>query len=121
MSGTALPHPAPASGGGIGRVTLTVAALAEEIGASVERAERLLEAASERVLDYAPEAPDALLNEAVIRFAGYLNGSHYGGIIEDEIGPKRVQYTTNHAAAFRNSGAAGLLTRYKRRRAGAIG
>ena len=45
----------------------------------------------------------------------------YGTIRTEEIGPKRVEYHLNHAAMFRNSGAAALLTRHKRRRAGSVG
>ena len=76
--------------------------------------------ASAIVLRYAAEAPTALLNEAVIRLAGYLVQSDYGTIRDETIGPKSVSYQMNHAMMFRNSGAAALLTRWKKRRAGAI-
>ena len=102
-------------------VTLTAAALAAEIGATEERATRLLAVATEAVTRYAPNAPEALANEATIRFAGYLAQSDYGTIRTESIGPMSVEYVTNHAAMFRNSGAEALLTRFKRRRAGAIG
>ena len=99
--------------------------LAAEIGikaADIERARRLLPVAREAVERYAPSAPQAMKNEAIIRFAGYLTGSDFGGVQSEGIGPRSVTYTapTNNAAAFRNSGAAMLLTHYKRRRAGAI-
>ena len=84
------------------------------------RAARLLAVGTQLVQDYAPRAPAALQNEAVIRIAGYLGQSDYGTIKTESEGPKQVEYAMNHAAAFRNSGAAMLLTRYKRRRAGAI-
>ena len=83
-------------------------------------AARVLAVATQVVEDYAPDAPEALQNEAVIRFAGYLSQSDFGGIPEETIGPLSVKYTVNHAAAFRNCGAAALLTRYRVRRAGAI-
>ena len=105
--------PAPAA--------LTAAALAAETGADLARAERVLPAASAMVERYAPTAPAALKNEAIIRFGGYLLGSDYGGVARESIGPKEVEYAANHANAWRNSGAAMLLTRWKRRRAGAIG
>ena len=76
--------------------------------------------ASAIVLEYAPEAPTALLNEAVIRLAGYLVQSDYGTVRDETIGPRSVSYQLNHATMFRNSGAAALLTRWKKRRAGAI-
>ena len=63
-----------------------------------------------------------LKDEAVIRFAGYLAQSD---LRRDREGVHRADgyrvYVTNHAAAFRNSGAAMLLTRWRVRRAGAIG
>ena len=102
-------------------VTLTAAALAAEIGATTDRATRLLAVATAVVEGYAPDAPEVLQNEAVIRFAGYLAGSDYGGIVTEEIGPKKVTYTERHGATFRNSGAEALLTRHKVRRAGSIG
>ena len=83
-------------------------------------AARLLAVATRVVEDYAPDAPEVLQNEAVIRFGGYLGQSDFGGIPEETIGPQSVKYTVNHAAAFRNCGAAALLTRYRVRRAGAI-
>ena len=130
---TALPWP-PQPGtkipvtpdGDTGAVTLTAAQLAEATGldrtdAPAAVAERLLQVAARAVLDYAPEAPVALLNEAAIRFGGYLAQSDFGAVRSESLGPASVEYNLNHAAAFRNSGAAALLTNYKRRRAGAIG
>ena len=101
-------------------VTITAQQLADETAADLTRAERVLPAVSRIVSDYAPEAPSELQNEAVIRFGGYLLASDYGGIRDESLGPMSVSYQLNHAPAFRNSGAAGLLTRYKRRRAGVI-
>ena len=102
-------------------VTISAADLAAEIGATDQRATRLLAVATAAVEDYAPDAPEALQNEAVIRFAGYLAQSDYGGILTEEVGPRKVTYAERHGAMFRNSGAEALLTRHKRRRAGAIG
>ena len=88
---------------------------------SDERAGELGAVASAMVEQYAPGAPGALKDEAVIRFAGYLAQSDFGSIMKEGIGPRDVEYVTNHANAFRNSGAALLLTRWRVRRAGAIG
>ena len=85
------------------------------------RAAELGAVASAMVEQYAPGAPGALKDEAVIRFAGYLAQSDFGTIAKEGIGPRDVEYVTNHASAFRNSGAAMLLTRWRVRRAGAIG
>ena len=104
-----------------GAVTITAAELAEAVPISdVDRAGRVLAVATAIVVEYAPHAPAALLNEAVIRLAGYLTQSDYGGVREEKMGPREVAYQMNHAMMFRNSGAQALLTRWKRRRAGAI-
>ena len=133
---TARPHPAPPCPGDkpapepveTGRVTITAARLADSVPPTIIMprmtlaiAERLLGVASRMVLDYAPKAPTVMLNEAVIRFAGYLLQSDFGEVRSATVGPMSIEYNTNHAAAFRNSGAAMLLTRYKVRRAGHIG
>ena len=82
--GTALPYPLPP---GLKdpepepeptRVTVTAQELADESGAELDRATRVLPVATQTVTDYAPEAPESLQNEAVIRFGGYLLGSDYG-------------------------------------------
>ena len=88
---------------------------------SDERAAELGAVASAMVEQYAPRAPGALKDEAVLRFAGYLAQSDFGTIAKEGIGPRDVEYVTNHASAFRNSGAAMLITRWRVRRAGAIG
>ena len=125
--GTALPYPPPPglkdtdpdpSGSG---VTVTARQLADESTATLERATRVLAVAVRAVVDYAPAAPAELLDEAVIRFGSYLLTSDVGAVRSETIGPLTVEHVVNHAAAFRNSGAAMLLTRYKIRRAGTIG
>ena len=101
-------------------VTITAQELADETAAGLDRAERILAVATAEVLGYAPHAPDAVANEAVIRLSGYLAQSDYGTIREETIGPRSVSYQMNHSAIFRNSGAQALLTRWKRRRAGLL-
>ena len=95
-------------------VTLTVAQLvaALKLGSTTEEtaeATRLLATATEIVTKHAPDAPDAIQNEAVIRVAGYLfdaptaaRGAGYGDIL-------------------RNSGALALLLPYRVHRAGTTG
>ena len=102
-------------------MAVTAQLLSDETSADLDRATRVLPVAERMVEDYAPNAPDELKDEATIRFAGYLLGSDYGAIVDETIGPYSQSHQTNHAAAFRNSGAAMLLTRYRVRRAGAIG
>ena len=88
---------------------------------SDERTAELGAAAAAMVQRYAPGAPPALKNEAVIRFAGYLAQSDFGSHVKESLGPMDTEYVTNHSAMFRNSGAAALLSRWRVRRAGAIG
>ena len=80
------------------------------LGVVTERAERT-----------APGAPQAVKNEAMIRFAGYLQQSDFGGIRKETIGPLDTEWITNHANAWRTSGAGGLLSPWKVRNAGSIG
>ena len=121
---TALPYPGPDLGevsphpSGI---TITARHLADEANASLQRSERVLAVAIQTVVDYAPAAPVPLLDEAVLRFGAYLLGSDFGAVRKETVGPYDVEHVVNHAPAFRNSGAAMLLTRHKVRRGGAIG
>ena len=102
---------------------LTAAELAEALRISLAAAGPLLESAGERVEQYAPRAPQSVKNEALIRFAGYwVEARHrFGAIASETLGPKTKGWTVNHADAFRRSGAAGLLSSWRIRRAGAIG
>ena len=82
-------------------------------------ADRLLAAATAMVEKEAPGAPEAIQNEAVIRFSGYLAQADYGTHrSETSVGNKSMEYVTNHSAMFRNCGAKGLLSPWKIRRAG---
>ncbi len=105
--------------------TAAVARLREAVAGrtldSDDAASYLGEVASAMVESYAPGAPQAVKDEAVVRFAGYLAGSDFGGIVSEiSVGSKQVEYVTNHTNAWRNSGAGMLLSRWKVRRAGAI-
>ena len=85
-----------------------------------EAACALGEMAAARVECEAPGAPQAVKDEAVIRFSGYLAQADFGSIESENIGPKTVTFPTNHAGAFRLYGAYGLLAPWKVRRAGVI-
>ena len=85
------------------------------------RAGHILAVAWGIVRRFAPDAPEAVQREAVIRFGGYLAQSDFGGIRQETIGPLTTEYVVNHQAAFRNCGAMALLSPWKVRRAGAIG
>ena len=107
-------------------VTLTIADVATSWGTSndANRATRILAAATEKVREYLGDAyadtPESVVNEAVVRFGGYLAQSDYGGVQSEGEGPLTVAYTTNHANMFRTSGAMALLSPYKVRRAGVL-
>ena len=81
---------------------------------------RLGAMASEHVEGYAPGAPQCVRDQAVELFAGYIAQSRTGPINKLGLANVNIERSTNHAAAFRLCGAAGLLTRWKVRRAGAI-
>ena len=94
--------------------------LARAIGADAADAERLLGVASAMVERYAPTAPQPAKNEAVIRCAGALAQSDYGGIASESIGDRKVDYTMQPAGGwspFRRSGAMALLSPWRARRA----
>lgn len=105
--------------------TAAIAMLREAVAGradeSDDAAAHLGEVASALIENYAPGAPQALKDEAVIRFAGYLAQADFGTISKETVGPRDVEYPLNHSAMFRNCGAAALLTRWRVRRAGAIG
>ena len=83
-------------------------------------AERLLTVASALVENYAPAAPQSVRNEAVIRCAGALVQSDFGGIASESIGDRTVSYTMQPGGGWsplRRSGAMGLMAPWRPRRA----
>lgn len=89
-------------------------------GASDATIRRLGETAAAHVERYAPGAPQAVKNEAVIRFSSYMIQSNTGPITKLDVGRVNIERTTNHQAMFRLCCASGLLSHWKVRRAGAI-
>ena len=102
-------------------VTLSAADLATAIRATPEVAGRLLAVASELVERYAPAAPEAVQNEAVIRTSGYLAQHPADGRRESTIGGISSGWAPTHTSALRHSGAMSLLSPWIIRRAGIIG
>lgn len=84
--------------------------------AQLAEATRLLPVARSIVTRYAPDAPESVANEAIIRIVGYYAEARYGGFVSNET---KIPPAT-HAAAFRNSGAMALISPFKRRRAGRV-
>ena len=81
---------------------------------------RLGATAAALVERYAPAAPDAIKCEAVIRCAGWLLDAPSGGIRSESVGPLTSTFSPAMTGALRSSGAMGLLTVWKVRRAGVI-
>ena len=84
-------------------------------------AQRLLAVATVLVEKYAPDAPDAVQNEAVIRTSGYLHGQPKDAVRAMSVGSISADFAPSRQAALRHSGAMSLLSPWKIRRAGAIG
>ena len=95
-------------------VTLTVEQLAAAIrlgstDAETAQATRLLALGTVAVTKHAPNAPDTIQNEAVVRVAGYLFDA-----------PQAAQ-GTGYADLLRNAGVLALLLPYRIHRAGSTG
>ena len=85
-----------------------------------DRVKALGGAAAALVEAYAPDAPQAVKNEAVIRCAGWLTGQPSSNIRGEAAGELSIEYAPSMQSALRHSGAMALLTTWKVRRAGAI-
>ena len=101
-------------------VTLTGAALAQALAVNQALADRLLPVAVALVERYAPEAPEAVQNEAAIRTAGWLLEHPSAAVRSETTGDIRTSYDPSMTSALRHSGAMALLSPYKVRRAGVI-
>ena len=102
-------------------VTLTAADLAAVLGVESAIATRLLPVASALVERYAPDAPEAIQNEAAIRCSGWLNEQPAAAVRSERIGDIQTDYSPSNMSALRHSGAMALLTGWKVRRGGMIG
>ena len=76
--------------------------------------------ATELVNRFAPDAPDAISNEAVIRTAGWLAEQPSAAITSETEGDIRTSYAPSMLSALRHSGGMALLSPWKNRRAGTI-
>ena len=97
-------------------VTIHAYDLAKRIrGAAADNytATALLAVATARVEREAPDAPEAVQNEAVVRYAGYLAQSDFGTIRQESIGPKETQYIVDHQRAWIRCGAKAILSPWK--------
>ena len=90
-------------------VTITAAELSAAIrvgdtAGETTQVKRLLSVATEMVTNFAPDAPDVMQNEAVIRIAGFLYDAP----------------TTAYGNALQGSGAGALLLPYRQHRGGVV-
>ena len=102
-------------------VTLTEAELEAALAINGALAARLHPVAVALVERFAPDAPDAVQNEAAIRCAGWLAESPAGAIRSEVTGDVRTTFDgARSLGALRHSGGMSLLSPWKVRRAGAI-
>ena len=98
-----------------------LACLAAAIGVTDEdNLDRLGAAAAALVERYAPDAPIAIKNEAVVRTAGWLAQQPAAAVRRESVGDISTSWSPALASALRHSGAMALLSPWKIRRAGAI-
>ena len=83
---------------------------------------RLLAVASELVTDYAPAAPEAVQNEAVVRLAGWLLQAPSDGAVADTDDTYTRRWSRHGQRGFLLSGAQDILRpwRVQAERAGVI-
>ena len=82
--------------------------------------QRLLNAAEDMVLRWAPSAPYDIQDEAMLRCIGWMaNHPSFSLKGSSAVGVRR-SYDTEQLSALRHSGAMALLSPYKVRRAGVI-
>ncbi|WP_419166407.1 hypothetical protein [Candidatus Palauibacter sp.] len=101
-------------------VTLTDVQLAEALAVNQALADRLHPVAVGLVERYAPLAPEAVQNEAVIRCSGWLAEQPSASVRSEAVGDIRTAFSPAMHGALRHSGAMGLLSLWRARRAGAI-
>ena len=102
-------------------MALTAQTLAAALGVPQDRATALLAAMTALVNRYAPDAPEAVRDEAALRVAGYLNEQPGAAVTSESVGDVATRYAAGNVSALRHSGAMALLSPWKVRRAGVIG
>ena len=85
------------------------------VKADAAKAARVGPVAAAMVESYAPGAPQAVKNEAVVRLAGWILGTPAAAIRTGTAGPLSAGYDSKRAVggALRNSGAMGLLADFR--------
>ena len=101
-------------------VTITAAELGEAVGVDSVTATRLLAVAAALVTRYAPDAPDAIQGEAILRVSGWLSEAPASGVRSESIGDISTTFSPMATGALRASGGMALLSPWKVRRGGSI-
>ena len=101
-------------------VTATAADFAGLMKATLEQVSGTWAGAVAYVTRYAPGAPEAVANEAAVRFASHLYQTRTLQPFEVSLRDLTVTPPASTAAAFRASGAAALLSPWRVRRAGRV-
>ena len=100
-------------------MALTAARIEAETGVDATRAAELLATVTALVERYAPDAPEAIKDEATIRCSGWLAQAPAGGQRREGTGDIDTSYSPTMTGAMQASGAKGLLAPWRVRRAGA--
>ena len=101
-------------------VTITADDLRAAIGTDLDTATRLLPVATALVVRFAPDAPDAIQNEAAIRVAGWVAEAPASGVRSEAVGDVRTSWSPSSPVAMRASGAMALLAPWKARQLGVV-
>ena len=101
-------------------VTISAGDLSGAIGVNAATATRLLPVATALVERFAPAAPSAVADEAVIRCTGWLAEQPAASRLSGQVGDISASYAVGSLSALRHSGAGALLSPWKVRRAGAV-
>jgi len=100
---------------------ITATELAEALAVNQTLADRLHPVAKALVERYASGVPVAVMNEAIIRTAGWLAEQPMASIRDEAQGDIRTAYAVNNTNALKHSGAMSLLAPWRVYRAGVIG
>ena len=103
-------------------LTAATACLKAAIGPDLtdERVQALGETAAALVERYAPDAPDPVKRESVIRTAGWMAEQPAAAVRSESTGDISTAFAPSMQSALRHSGSMALLTGWKVRRAGVL-
>ena len=100
-------------------MAVTADDIAQATGLDATRAASVLAAVTALVEKYAPDGPEAVKDEATIRCAGWLAQSPAAAVRSETEGDVSTAFAPSMTGAMQASGAKGLLSPWRVRRAGA--